>query len=120
MVTRSQDGATSPAESHEGRATSAHPRWTRRFVHLSPLLQASNVDCLLSLRTVDPAARQKIEQRIAQGRDQLSLCAEEGRRLGELDREIKKEQNAHKEAMVRLFTRPTLSLLFATPPRLTR
>lgn len=47
---------------------------------------------------VDPAARQNVEQRIAKGRDQLAMCAEEGRRLSELDREVKKEQSAHKEA----------------------
>lgn len=57
-------------------------------------------DCLL--RTVDPAARQTIERRIAQGRDQLASCADEGRRLGELDREIKSEQHAYKEATVSL------------------
>ncbi|KAN0128355.1 hypothetical protein V8E53_013860 [Lactarius tabidus] len=34
----------------------------------------------------------------AKGRDQLAMCADEGRRLSELDREIKKEQSAHKEA----------------------
>ncbi|KAN0134136.1 hypothetical protein V8E53_004519 [Lactarius tabidus] len=47
---------------------------------------------------VDPAARQNVELRIAKGRDQLGMCADEGRRLSELDREIKKEQSAHKEA----------------------
>jgi hypothetical protein len=61
---------------------------------------------------VDPAARQNIERRIAQGREQLALCAEEGQRLGELDREIKSEQQAHKVAMVSLCTL-TPSLLFS-------
>jgi hypothetical protein len=51
---------------------------------------------------VDPAARQNVELRIAKGRDQLGMCADEGRRLSELDREIKKEQSAHKEATVGL------------------
>ncbi|KAH9016086.1 P-loop containing nucleoside triphosphate hydrolase protein [Lactarius hengduanensis] len=53
----------------------------------------------------DPAARQNIERRIAQGRDQLALCAEEGQRLGELDREIKGEQNAYKAASDKLRAR---------------
>lgn len=51
-------------------------------------------------RTVDPAARQNVELTIAKGREKLASCAEEGRRLAELDREIKKEQSAHKEASV--------------------
>ncbi|KAI9442797.1 P-loop containing nucleoside triphosphate hydrolase protein [Lactarius psammicola] len=54
---------------------------------------------------VDPAARQNIERRIAQGRDQLASCTEEGQRLGELDREIKREQNAYKESMDKLRAR---------------
>ncbi|KAH8989237.1 P-loop containing nucleoside triphosphate hydrolase protein [Lactarius akahatsu] len=53
----------------------------------------------------DPAARQNIERRIAQGRDQLAMCAEEGQRLGELDREIKGEQNAYKAASDKLRAR---------------
>lgn len=67
---------------------------------------------------MDPAARQNVERTIAQGRDQLVLCAEEGRRLGELDREIKKEQNEYKAAMVN-FCALTLSLLFSANSRLT-
>ena len=67
---------------------------------------------------MDPAARQTIERRIAQGRDQLALCADEGRRLGELDREIKREQSAYKEAMVSLCTL-ALSFTFTALPRLT-
>jgi hypothetical protein len=54
---------------------------------------------------VDPAARQGIERRIARGRDQLASCTEEGQRLGELDREIKSEQQAYKVATVSLSAR---------------
>ena len=105
--------ATSSAESHARRAPSAHPRRTRRFVRLGSIIPP-HVDCLFSLSPakVDHAARQNIERRIAQGRDQLALCAEEGQRLGELDREIKKEQQAHKLAMVSLCT-ITPTLLFS-------
>ena len=95
--------ATSSAEPHTRHPTCAHPRRTRRFVRFAPpqySFQMTNVDSLLPVCTVDPTARQNIERRIAQGRDQLALCAEEGRRLGDLDREIKREQNAHKEAVV--------------------
>ncbi|KAI0290728.1 P-loop containing nucleoside triphosphate hydrolase protein [Russula brevipes] len=48
---------------------------------------------------VDPAARQNLERRINQGRDQLALHAEEVRRLGEIDRDIQREHTEYKGAL---------------------
>ncbi len=78
----------------------------------------SNVDLFALSLYSEPVAWQTIERRIAQGRDQLALCTEEGQRLGRLDREIKREQNAYKGAMVSLCTL-VLGLVFTSPLRLT-
>jgi hypothetical protein len=55
---------------------------------------------ILAGPAVDPAARRNIELRILQARDKLALCAEEGRRLGEIEREILREHTVYKDAFV--------------------
>ncbi|KAI0287939.1 hypothetical protein B0F90DRAFT_1827934 [Multifurca ochricompacta] len=47
---------------------------------------------------VDPAARQKIESMIAQSRDKLTVHAEEARRLGDIERQVSREQKEYKDA----------------------
>ncbi|KAI0302916.1 hypothetical protein B0F90DRAFT_184176 [Multifurca ochricompacta] len=51
---------------------------------------------------VDPAARQKIESMIAQSRDKLTVHAEEARRLGDIERQVSREQKEYKDAFVSL------------------
>ena len=41
-----------------------------------------------------------MELRIVQARDKLALCAEETRRLGDIERDILREHNVYKEAFV--------------------
>jgi hypothetical protein len=41
-----------------------------------------------------------MELKIVQARDKLALCAEETRRLGDIEREIQREHTVYKDAFV--------------------